>query len=494
MREIVMLDSPDAVMATLILLPLLAAVLCYLISAAWAQNTLVGATTLIHVVLAYHLAQMVLQSGAVVSVLGGHSLPLAIALRADGLSALMVALTSVISFATGHYACGWARQQRSSYGSGLRVLLLVLLAGMSALFLADDLFNIYVTLEIATLAAVSLVILAPGRKATEAAMRYLLLAIVGSLMYLLGVALVYAETGVLSMHLLSGNLPPTVVLQVSLLLMTAGLGIKSALFPVHAWLPAAHAAAPSPASALLSALVAKGAIYLILRIWSGPFWGVWTAGAAQLFAALGIVGMLYASVQALRQSSIKRIIAYSTVAQMGYLPLLMALPRSEAWLGASYHAMSHGLAKAAMFLAAGNLVVVYGNDRLSCIGGAGRRMGTNTLALAMASMSLIGLPPSGGFLAKWWLIQAALQSGQWWWALAMLAGSLLAAAYLLRLLGFAMRELDADKLLVPSAELPLGQSLLWPPLALASGAVLVGFLGVPLARLIATGAPQGWAP
>jgi multicomponent Na+:H+ antiporter subunit D len=198
--------------------------------------------------------------------------------------------------------------------------------------------------------------------------------------------------------------------------------------------------------------------------------------------------------QALRQGSIKRVIAYSTVAQLGYLPMLMVLPRSEAWLGASYHAMSHGLAKAALFLAAGNLIAVYGNDRIRSIGGAGRRMATNTLAIGMASISLIGLPPSGGFVAKWWLIQAALASGQWWWAVALLIGSLLAAAYLLRLLGNAMRELHPGELLIPSAETPLSQAMLWPPLVLAILAIGVSFLGIPLGRLIVVGIPPGWLP
>lgn len=489
-----MLDSADAVMALLILIPLLAAIGCYLIAWRPMQNLLMLAAAAAHLVLAYRLTQMVLAAGPLLARFGGHLLPLGIGLRADGLSALMVGLTAVVSAATAIYACGWAVDQSPARGNGLRILLLVLLSGMTALFLADDLFNVYVTLEIATLCAVALVILAPGFKAVEAAMRYLMLAIAGSLLYLLGVALTYAETGMLSMYLLSGTLSPSIVLQVSLLLMTAGLGIKAALFPVHAWLPAAHASAPSPGSALLSALVAKGAVYLILRIWTGPLTGVWTAGAAQLFAAVGICGVLYASVQALRQDSIKRVIAYSTVSQLGYLPLLMVLPRSDAWLGASYLAMSHGLAKAAMFLAAGNLIIVYGNDRLQSIGGAGRRMGTNVLAMGMASVSLIGLPPSGGFLAKWWLIQAALSDGQWWWAAAILLGSLLAAAYLLRLLGYAMQEMHADEPLIASAEARLGQVLLWPPMALAIAAIAVSFFGVPLSRLIAIGMPPGWLP
>lgn len=121
-------------------------------------------------------------------------------------------------------------------------------------------------------------------------------------------------------------------------------------------------------------------------------------------------------------------------------------------------------------------------------------MGLNTLAIGMASISLIGLPPSGGFVAKWWLVQAALATGQWWWAVALGIGSLLAAAYLLRLLGYAMRELHPHELLVESSEAPLSQAMLWPPFLLALAALLVSLLGEPLGRLILVGAPPEWTP
>lgn len=489
-----MFTSGETVIACMVFLPLLAALGCFLATSSRLQNLITISVTCFQIFLAYRLAVLVSATGTQIVLLGDHQLPLAIALRADGLSTLMVVFTAVVSAATAVYACGWAVKQSPPIGQGFRTLLLLMLSGVSALFLADDLFNVYVTLEITTLAAVALVILAPGRGATEAAMRYLLLAIIGSLLYLLGVALVYAAAGQLSMHQMAGQLPSTVLLQVSLLLMTAGLGIKAAMFPVHAWLPAAHASAPSVGSALLSALVAKGAAYLILRIWTGPFAGVWAAEAAQLFAALGIAGMLYASLQALRQSSIKRVIAYSTVAQIGYLPLLIALPRSEAWLGAAYHALAHGLAKAALFLAAGNLIAVHGDDHIGRLSGSGRRMATNTLAIGIACISLIGLPPSGGFVAKWWLIQAALETRQWWWAIALGIGSLLAAAYLLRLLGYAMVELNPTEPLIESSEAPLSQAMLWSPLLLALAALLVGLFGEPLGRLISVGAPEAYAP
>lgn len=487
-------DSGATLMALLVLIPLVTAVLVYLVKRDWVQEVLVLTAMAVQLFVAFQLAGWVVAEGPQLTRLGGHPLPLAIALRADGLASLMVGLTAVVCAATAVYVHGWAAMQPPARGQGMRTLLLILCSGMTALFLADDLFNLYVTLEVATLSAVALVILSPKRVAAEAALRYLIMAMLGSIFYLLAVALVYAQTGTLAMQRLSGELPPTMVFQISLLLMTAGLGIKAALFPMHAWLPAAHSAAPSPASALLSALVAKGAVYLILRIWTGPFVGVWTPWAAQGLAAIGIAGTFYASAQALRQVSIKRVVAYSTVAQLGYLPMLMALPHPDAWLGAAYLAMSHGLAKAAMFLAAGNLIAVYGNDRIDRIGGAGRRMGANTLALGIAAISLIGLPPSGGFLAKWWLIHAALMSNQWWWAVALLAGSLMTAGYLLRLFSNAMRELEPTERRAVMVGPPLRQSMLWPPLVLAVMAIGVSFFGVPLCRLITVGRLDWWLP
>jgi formate hydrogenlyase subunit 3/multisubunit Na+/H+ antiporter MnhD subunit len=217
--------------------------------------------------------------------------------------------------------------------------------------------------------------------------------------------------------------------------MTAGLAAKSALFPFHLWLPPAHAGAPSPASALLSALAVKGSFMILIRIWFDmmpPLAGA----AAAVPAVMGTGAVLLGGVMALRQKRLKMLVAYSTVAQIGYLFLIFPLAWGSA---AALHAgmmqvVAHAFAKAAMFLGAGLVVEACGHDRLAGLRGLGARMPVTVAALGLAGASLIGVPPTGGFAAKWLLVQAAFESGQWLWWLVPAAGGLMAGGYVFRIL------------------------------------------------------------
>ena len=192
--------------------------------------------------------------------------------------------------------------------------------------------------------------------------------------------------------------------------MTAGLLAKTALFPLHLWLPPAHAGAPAPASAVLSALVVKGSFFLIVRLWFDVMPGLLSHAAAQVLAALGAAAIVFGSVLALRQARLKMLIAYSTVAQLGYLFLMFPLAgpgaaRLSAWTGGLLQAISHACAKAAMFMAAGLIAQALGHDRIAGLGGIGRALPMTIFAFALAGLSLMGLPPSGGFMAKWLLLR-----------------------------------------------------------------------------------------
>jgi multicomponent Na+:H+ antiporter subunit D len=278
--------------------------------------------------------------------------------------------------------------------------------------------------------------------------------------------------------------------------------MKTAAFPLHAWLPPAHASAPAPASAILSALVVKASFYVLLRLWlrlgTTPGPGLEWAAPASL-VVLGLLGagaVLWGSALALRQTQAKRLVAYSTVAQIGYLLLLFPLlaDGGEAWTrtafhGGVYQVVSHGVAKAAMFLAVGTMAYAVGTDRLSGLAGLAYRMPVTFTAFGLAGLSLTGLPPSGGFLAKWLLLQASLSSGRWWWAVVIVVGSLLAAAYTFLVLRTAF-ERTGDPELVraeteersPAPLVPL--RLEWPALALALIAAGLGlWAAVPLRLL-----------
>ncbi|MFN3592120.1 MAG: complex I subunit 5 family protein, partial [Thermaurantiacus sp.] len=292
--------------------------------------------------------------------LGGFAPPLGIRLRADGMAAAFLLMSAVVAGASALFAMHWypaGPERREPFA--FWPLFHAAWASVVALFLLDDLFSLYVALELLTLAGVGLVLLSGKRDALEASVRYLLYALGGSLAYLLGVALIFASHGTLDLGLLKGQLGAGPAMMVAATVMTIGLLAKAALFPLHLWLPPAHAAAPAPASAVLSALVVKASAYLLLRLWFEIFPPLATETLVLGAGILGSAGVLWASGMAVRQGHLKMIVAYSTVAQLGYL--LLALPlaggsgpaqpwSAGAWSGAMFQALAHGLAKAAMFL------------------------------------------------------------------------------------------------------------------------------------------------
>jgi formate hydrogenlyase subunit 3/multisubunit Na+/H+ antiporter MnhD subunit len=418
---------------------------------------------------------------------GGWLAPLGITLWADGLAVWMLLLNAVVGLGVSLFAGSYFKAQAARQ---FWPLWLLLWGGLNGLYLSADLFNLFVTLEVVSLAAVALVTLSGERIALIAAMRYLLAAIFGSLAYLLGVALIYAEHSALSLLLLADftSTPGTLL---ALSLMTLGLLLKTAIFPFHFWLPLAHASAPAPVSALLSALVVKASYYLLLRLWLFVY-GDGLMAAAQVLALLGAVALLYGSLQAFRQRRFKLLVAYSTVAQLGYLCLAIPLIVSgmvSAYHGALYHALAHALAKAALFLAAGLVLQAYGHDRITGLRGMATRLPVTTFAVTLAAVSLAGLPPSGGFVAKWWLVTAAIDSGQWVWVLIMLLGGLLSALYLFRVLAIALLQPHPGLELRP---VPRGLELI--ALALALLAILIGLRTPELLALLAPGLPLGGSP
>ena len=265
-------------------------------------------------------------------------------------------------------------------------------------------------------------------------------------------------------------------------LMTAGLALKAALFPLHFWLPRAHAAAPTPVSALLSALVVKAPLYVLLRLWLGPFATV-PAAVGELLGLLGAAAILWGSVQALRQQRLKLLIAYSTVAQVGYLFLFFPLADAKSVPGAIVlFIVGHALAKAAMFLAAGNVLHALGHDRIAELDRVAGRLPLSLAAFGVAGVCIVGLPPSGNFAAKWLLADAAFDSGSWWWAVVIIVGSLLSAAYVFRVVGHAFTPQHVDE-----RRTSVSTPKAWVPFTLALLAVSAGLVASPLLRLVAVG-------
>jgi formate hydrogenlyase subunit 3/multisubunit Na+/H+ antiporter MnhD subunit len=469
--------------AWLILLPLFWASLAFLAGPGRGGRLAIVALAA-QLALAVRLGIALLDSGAQVHPVGGWGAPLGIDLMADGLSAVMLLLTQAVALPIAVYAHAYfADAHHRAEAAWFWPLAGFLIAAMNALFLSADLFNLYVTLELLGLAAVGLVAVGGGAAQIAAALRYLLVSLVASGAYLLGVALIYGTYGAVSITTLAPLIGPAVPLATWLAagLMLAGLMAKTALFPFHAWLPPAHGGAPAPVSALLSALVVKASFYLILRLWLGPFAAL-AEIAAWLAGGLGAAAILWGSWQALRTRHIKRLVAWSTVAQLGYLFLIFPLLATDglALQAGVMQAVAHGLAKAAMFAAVGVLMLATGRDTLDGLAGVAGRVPLTLFAFGLAGITIMGLPPSGGFLAKWLLIDASLSSGQWGWLVVIIAGGLLAAGYVFRVLRQAFLVVPAD-----TRFHPVPRRLEWMAFGLATASVLLGLRGLELMALLA---------
>jgi len=479
----------SALLPLVVLVPLVAAMIVAVVPSRARPALTVGAVVATGAVVAV-LGAEVASTGPVRAELAGWTPPLGIALVADGPSIAMLALGTLVVLAA---AVVGALDARLIGGPAFWPLVGVALAAVNGLFVAGDLFSIYVLLELLTLSAVGLVALG-GKKANAPALRYLFVAVTGSLFYLLAVALVYGQTGALDLATAAARMPDGVTAAAVIALVAVGMAAKMALFPLHSWLPVAHPAAPAAVSALLSALVIKASLFVLWRVFSvlGPTSDL-TPVLATGAAAAGAAGVVWGGILGLRRDRLKTVIAYSTVAQIGYLvlmlPLLGATVGAEAaWSGGIVLAVAHGLAKAAMFLAAGSLVIAYGGDRLEGLHGALSRMPLTVATIGVAGVSLAGLPPALGFVGKWQLLRGALAEGTWWWVAVLLVGGLLTFAYTGRMIAAMFNVPGEDP--PPPHETPR-RGLAAVPFALAAMSLVLGLFPGPLVDLLVDTLPAG---
>lgn len=480
------MNWPLIALVLTISLPLLGALLA--VASARFGDWIAGVIAVGTLAAAIGLLFFVNAQGAVTLAVGGWAPPLGIQLIADGTATLFLSTTALIMTIVALFSArSILKRGRNSREMHLFWPLLLLLWGaLNAIFVSRDLFNLYVGLELVSLASVALVAIEGSRRTLAAALRYLLFALTGSLLYLLGAVLLYTAHGTLDLGLLAAQLGPDDGL--ALAAITAGLIVKTALFPFHVWLPPAHAGAPTPASAVLSALVPKASLYILLRVWfdAGP---IETASVAMTFlGALGAVAVLHGSLMALRQQRLKLIIAYSTCAQIGYLFVIFPLAAAPAvigttgadaaWQGTVFQALSHALAKAAMFLCAGLIIEAVGHDRLDRLAGTARAMPMTMFAFGLAAISLMGLPPSGGFIAKYLLVNAAFDAGAPLWSMVVLIGGLLTAAYLVRPLAATWRSPKDDPNELPPGFVDVARRRQLLPMILALASLALGLFSL----------------
>lgn len=479
-----LIDSPHW-LVLVIFVPLIGGIVSFLWQKQIVNIALV--TSVVTVVSVVILSWQVVTNGVQNYTLGGWNAPLGIELYVDGLSLLMLLITAIVGLAISVYASSYFKADKAKF---FWPLWLFLWSSLNALFISTDIFNLFVTLELIGLSSVALVALSGGAKAITAAMRYLLVSLLGSMLYLMGVGLLYHSYGSVDMAILAMRTEMSPSMWLIMAMMIVGLLLKTALFPLHFWLPSAHSSAPAPVSALLSALVVKASFYILWRLWLEVFPLDYSAqiNLGFVFGLLGSAAIIWGGIQALWQTRLKLLVAYSTVMQVGYLFLAFPLASIIGWQAALYFVLAHAVAKTAMFMAAGNILLYNGHDRIINLDRMAQHMPLTITAFALAGVSLMGLPPSGGFIAKWLLLEAAIVSGQWWWGIMLIMGGLFTATYVFKVLGHAFTQ---EKLTNEPCPTGISKRMEWVAFSMAVLAILLGFMATYVVDIMAIGAPFG---
>ncbi len=366
--------------------------------------------TLLVVIFQTGLALRMLGHPAFHYAMGGWRPPLGISLVWDPLSQLLTLIVSVISLAVTLFAIPYMQQYTAQ--SKFYSLYLLMIAGMNGVILTGDFFNLFVFLEIASIASYALVAFGVEAEELEASFKYLVLGGVSSTLILLGIALLYATTGSLNMadmsNILAGRSPGGLLFFIFALFLT-GFGLKSAMVPFHAWLPDAHPSAPAPISAMLSGLIIKAlGVYAIIRVFFIVM-GILPI-LKTILMALGGLSMVIGVFLAIGQWDFKRLLAYHSISQMGYVIVGIGLATPLGILGGLFHLLNHAVFKSLLFLCSGSFEFATGTRQLKQLGGLIRKMPWTGTSCSIAALSISGVPPFNGFWSKLIIIVALFQA------------------------------------------------------------------------------------
>jgi len=443
--------------------------------AAWLVTLVVSVATL-----AISLALLVeVERVAVISYrLGGWDPALGIEYRVDVVNAMVLVLVSAIAAISAPYArLSIASEIPDDKVAWFYTMYLVALAGLLGITITNDAFNAFVFLEVSSLSSYALIAMGRNRKALVAAYQYLIMGTIGAGFYVIGVGFLYMMTGTLNLTLIGdriGEVQSVRPILAGMAFILVGISLKLALFPLHAWLPNAYAFAPSVATVFLAATATKVAVYLFARYLYGVFGAdrLWPdMGLTAVLLALSLVGIFGAGIVAVFQSNLKRMFAYSSVAQIGYITLGLSLATITGVTGGLVHLLNHALIKGAIFMGLGAIVYRLGKIGIDDIAGIGRVMPLTTAAVVLASLGLVGLPGTAGFISKWYLILAAIELGWWWLAALIVVSSLITIVYVGRVVEAAYFR-TPSKALAEVREAPL--ELLLPTWVLAGATVWFG--------------------
>ena len=461
-----------------VVVPLIGALLVALVrrpTAAWLVTVVVS---LAMPVISALLLVRVLSQGVISYHLGGWDPTIGIEYRVDIVNALILLLVSAVAAVIAPFARLSILSEIPEDRIGwFYAMYLVSLAGLLGIAITGDAFNAFVFLEISSLSSYVLIAMGRDRRALVAAYQYLIMGTIGASFYVIGVGLLYIMTGTLNLNLIAeriGAVESFRPVLAALAFIIVGISLKLALFPLHVWLPNAYAYAPSVATTFLAATATKVAIYLFARFIFSVF-GVGFVFAdlpvTPILVALSVAAIFGAGTVAVFQSDVKRMFAYSSVGQVGYITLGLALATTTGVTGGLVHLLNHAMIKATIFMGLGAVFFRVGRIGFQDIAGIGRRMPITMSAVAVACLSLIGVPGTAGFVSKWYLVVASLEVGWWWLAFLIVLSTMITVVYVGRLIECAwFREPSREVMAVEEAPI----EMLAPIWLLAAATVYFG--------------------
>jgi multicomponent Na+:H+ antiporter subunit D len=475
---------PLLLLATALLIPLLA------IKKEWIAHAMALMATFFAASISVFNIFRVINEGEIHYKMGGWMPPIGIEYVLDHLSAFIMLIINFIAFIVIIHSKNVVEKELPDKKVPYYTAIILMLCGFNGIVITGDLFNLYVFLEVSSLSLYGLI--AVGEKQSPfAAFRYLIMGTIGASFYLLGVGFLYLVTGSLNMADLRNILPhiyndPGILIALSL--MVVGMGIKMALFPMHGWLPDSYTYAPSTTAAIVAPTGTKIGAYVILRVLFFVFGikfitEVMPIPITSVIAWLAAIGIVYGSIMAMAQKEMKRMLAYSSVAQIGYVGLGIGLANPAGLIGALLHVVNHAFMKACLFLVAGNLRTKLGHSDISKFDNSLRkRMPWTMAAFTIAALSMVGLPPLAGFFSKWYLVKGTIVNSNWVFLGVILLSSLLNAVYFFRIIEKVYMkpiddpDKDKDEENIKKSE--VCPSMLIPTLILAIGLFVLGLLNV----------------
>lgn len=466
----------------IVIIPLMSSFLCPLLGL-WRKEACHGWVVFslsLSVLASINTLLYVIDSGSVHYRLGNWNPPWGIEYVIDHFGAFMVVIISTMSLFAAVYGKKTIEKELSGRTIYFYTLFLLLVTALLGIAVTGDVFNLYVFLEIASLAGYALI--AVGKdKAPVASFRYIVMGTIGACFYLIGLGYLYVVTGSLNMADLRILLPPLYanrVVQTAFVFIFIGFGIKIALFPLHTWQPDAYTYAPSAVSVIISTAMAKTSIYALIRIIFSVFTLNFVTGFVAVFDVIcwiSVIAMIFGSVYAIAQNNLKKMLAYSSIANVGYIMLGVGLSTSTS-LGltpALMHILNHAVMKGCMFMIACAFIHKAGLWDIKDFVGLGRRMPYTCFAFILAALAMIGMPPSVGFITKWYLILAALEAGQYIFVAVILFSTLLMIVYFWRVIEVMyIRVGEGQREEIKVEEIPM--SMLIPGLILAVLCFLIG--------------------